>query len=187
MQELHRCLAEANSTVLSLRQARNVRGAAGMLPSSSFANSFAVSANLWRLTRTLPAEHASERISRSLMASAAVQQPPRGVQNLLDAALKHERKLAAAMQLLAARHRLRLADVEQSFAKLYHTLSKGMHGVEGEVVVREEDFPAPTEQLALCALLETYDESYRYVDAAGETVTVSPYALTVEERLSMVL
>ena len=109
---------------------------------------------------------------------------PRGVQNLLDAALAHDANLQAVVRVLAVRHTLREHDVRQCFANLYQMLSKGMHGVGDAIVVRAADFPASTERLALCALLETYDIPYAYVGGNDTEITPSPYALSAAERLS---
>ena len=57
-------------------------------------------------------------------------------------------------------------------------LLKGLHGVGDVVVVRAADFSASTERLALCALLETYDITYVYVDGIGAETSSSPYALS---------
>lgn len=108
---------------------------------------------------------------------------PRGVQPLLDAALVHDAELKSALTLLARRHTQREQDVRACFSKLYHTLSKTMHGVGDAIVVRTADFPAPAERLALCALLERYDVAYKYVDSEGDTS--SPYALSGAERLTL--
>ena len=108
---------------------------------------------------------------------------PRGVQSLLDAALEHDANLEAVVCMLAVRHTLREHDVRQSFASLYHTLSKGMHGVGDAIVVRAAAFPASTERLALCALLETYDIPYAYVGGNDTETSPSPYALSAAERL----
>lgn len=108
---------------------------------------------------------------------------PRGVQLLLNAALEHEPELQSVIALLAQRHLQREQDVRTCFGNLYHALSKGMHGVGDVTVVRAADFPAPSERLALCALLELYDVAYTYVDADGDAP--SPYALSGAERLTL--
>lgn len=108
---------------------------------------------------------------------------PRGVQNLLDAALEHDAYLQAVLSRLATRHMLREHDVRQSYACLYHALSKGFHGIGDAVVVRAADFPASTERLALCVLLEAYDIPYTYMTGSETETSPSPYALSEEERL----
>ena len=110
---------------------------------------------------------------------------PRGVQALLNAALANDHDLAPIVTQLSTRLLQRERDVLQSFGGICHTLSKGMHGVGDTVVVRVADFPAPTERLALCALLETYNIEYTYVDAEGTQTSLSPYALTEAERLAL--
>lgn len=47
--------------------------------------------------------------------------------------------------------------------------------------VRELDWHAERERLALCALLEAYAVEYAYVSTAGELVLPSPYALRPED------
>ena len=56
-------------------------------------------------------------------------------------------------------------------------------GLRSQVVVREADFSAPAERLALCAVLEAYDVPYEYWDVDGRLqLTSSPYALLPAER-----
>ena len=111
---------------------------------------------------------------------------PRGVQQLLDAALAHDAELQGVLQLLAVRHTQREQDVRQSFGGIYHTLSKGLHGAGDDViVVRAVDFPSSTERLALCALLETYHNKYAYVNGDDTETSPSPYAVSAAERLGL--
>ena len=111
---------------------------------------------------------------------------PRGVQQLLDAALAHDAELQAVLQLLAARHTQREQDVRQSFGSIYGTLSQALHGAGDDViVVRAVDFPSATERVALCALLETYHIKYAYVNGDDTEASPSPYALSAAERLGL--
>jgi hypothetical protein len=73
---------------------------------------------------------------------------------------------------------VRERDALQCLDNLYHALSKDFHGTGDDVVVREADWRAETERLALCALLEAYAVEYAYFDAAGERLRPSPYALS---------
>ena len=110
---------------------------------------------------------------------------PRGVQQLLDAALAHAAELEAVLQLLAARHTQREQDVRQSFGSIYGTLSQALHGAGDDVIVRAVDFPSATERVALCALLETYHIKYAYVNGDDTEASPSPYALSAAERLGL--
>jgi len=131
--------------------------------------------------------HATEFISGLIAARSAVwgkAPPPRGVQQLLDFALLYDPRLSAVLTYLANKRTQRESDVRQSFGKLYHNLAKGLHGVLDDIVVRESDFPAATERLALCALLEAYDVPYAYEDA-GKNRCPSPYALSAAELMQV--
>ena len=113
---------------------------------------------------------------------------PPGVQNALNAAAATKgQHLHGALHALAVRHSQRARDVRSCLAGLYHTLSKGMHHGSGDdVLVRETDFAAPAERLAVCAVLEAYDVPYTYVLASGERAPVSPYKLQPAERAGLV-
>ena len=54
-----------------------------------------------------------------------------------------------------------------------------------QVAVREADFPAPAERLALCAVLETFNVKYEYWDEFGVNIA-SPYELLPSERTQLI-
>ena len=61
-----------------------------------------------------------------------------------------------------------------------------LFGPAWQVVVREADFPAPAERLALCAVYEAYDVPYEYWDDQGRVqLATSPYALLMEEKAEL--
>ncbi len=106
----------------------------------------------------------------------------RGVQPTLNTALQRDAKLRAVLTLLAERHHEHLSAVQLCAQNVYHRLSAPFHSTNGEVVVRQADFPVGAERCAMCALLEAYDMPYTYHDASGEALPASPYALSAEER-----
>lgn len=108
-----------------------------------------------------------------------------GVQKLISAAAQHDPGLRSVVSLLAVRHGLRELDALQCLDNLHHSLSKDFHGTGDEVVVREVDWRADAERLALCALLEAYAVAYSYFDATGEQLQPSPYALSPGDLVAL--
>ena len=169
-------LQQTNDQLLTLLQKRNVRGAVGAcahIPSHP--------ALTW--PRCWPvAEVISERARDALRADRI--SVPFGVQEVLDVAAQRDSNLRAVVELLCERAQVRVADALRSVGRLYHTLSKEFHGVGGEVIIREKDFTAPAERLALCAVLEAYSFPYVYEHADLGRVQ-SPYALAAADLLAL--
>jgi hypothetical protein len=190
---MHFELAKEKDLNLAMTGKRNLRGAVGafcapratgQLIGVRTARCMARSERGVRVALA-PAESISETILGDLRAESVAVKG--GVQAALDAGLDNVPKLSAVVALLVQRHRQRWSDVHASYARLYHALSKEFHGVGDAIMVREADFPAPTEMLALCALLEAYDVPYSYMRKGNEARSVSPYGLSAAERLSVTL
>lgn len=189
--------ASERSRALSLQHKRNLRGAVGACADRTRAATVRAP---WRLTRRarrgapprarVPTrvwpEYVSSTTLKEALATAGKPVAVGGVQKLLSAAALHDPRLRAVISLLAARHGARERDVLQCLDALYHALSKDFHGKGDTVVVREVDWQAPSERLALCAVLEAYAVEYEYVDAAGEARAPSPYALSPEDLVALV-
>ncbi len=113
---------------------------------------------------------------------AKVHGKPGGTQQGLDVLFAKDVQLQRVVGAFSTEFKLLPEILNSCSGKLYHTLSKELHGSESSVEVHEAYWRSSGERALLCALLERFAVTYVYFDQRDQK-TESPYAGPAQHAL----